>query len=451
MRRRSRERTLRRKVRKPPECRREAGGDSGIRKSTPSSEISDIAAMTRKISRHWPNTRMKPPRSGATIGATPPTPCMMFMLRNSSGPPDMSISTARPRTIPKPPPIPCSTRSTSRTSTPGAKAQPTEASSHRTMPNSSGARRPIRSESGPATTWPHAVPRKNAVIVSCIREAVVESSSATSGNAGMYMSVASGPIALSVVSTTITIAVTLPRVPRSACSPGRWARSWSASSSRTGIAPVIVGIDPVTVGIPPVAVGIGPVVGLGSSCGASSARDTAGLPGGAGRGGHTSSRADPTGITPGSDRSSYVPTLRRRGRHAHGGGARRREPTLVGRIGALQPADHCGGHGDHRVLDDHLVQHPQDRVLDVLLESRDADRDGGDRAEDDRVHELAEPARGEQAGDQAPLPHPPLHAGDHEGVQALPCEEAREPREHHDPDRTERELEGLLLGRAVGV
>src|SRR5699024_11357809 len=76
---------------------------------------------------------------------------------------------------------------------------------------------------------------------------------------------------------------------------------------RTGSAPVIVGIDPVMVGMPPVTVGIDPVVGLGSSCGASSARDTAGLPGGAGRGGHASSRADPTGITPGSKRSSYVP------------------------------------------------------------------------------------------------------------------------------------------------
>src|SRR5699024_185676 len=146
--------------------------------------------------------------------------------------------------------------------------------------------------------------------------------------------------------TTITIAVTLPRLPRSACTPGRWARPWSASSSGTRIAPVIVGIDPVAGGTPPVAGRLGPVVGLGPAGRASWGRRRAGPPAGAGRGGHTSSRADPTGITPGSDRSSYVPTLRRRGRHAHGGGARRREPTLVGRIGALQPADHCGGHGD---------------------------------------------------------------------------------------------------------
>lgn len=60
-------------------------------------------------------------------------------------------------------------------------------------------------------------------MVSCIREAVVDSSPATSGNAGMYMSVASGPIALRVVSTRITSAVTLLRVRRSSASLGRCA------------------------------------------------------------------------------------------------------------------------------------------------------------------------------------------------------------------------------------
>src|SRR5699024_5781168 len=247
-------RQLRRNVRKPPEWRREAGNDSGIRNSTPRSEMSDIAAITKKISRHWPKIRMMPPSSGATIGATPPTPCMMFMIRKSSGPSVMSISTARPSTMPNPPPIPCSTRSTSRKSTVGARAQPIEASRHSTIPNSSGPRRPILSESGPATIWPLAVPRKNAVIVSCIREAVVDSSPATSGNAGMYMSVASGPIALSVVSTRITIAVTLLRVRLSSSSLGSCAKSVSAESSRTGSAPVMVGIEPVIVGTEPVEV-----------------------------------------------------------------------------------------------------------------------------------------------------------------------------------------------------
>ena len=218
-----------------------------------------MTAIARKISRHCPTSRMSPPSRGATIGAIPPTPCMMFMIRNSSGPSVMSISTARPSTMPKPPPIPCTTRMTSSRSTVGARAQPIEPSRHSTMPNSSGARRPIRSERGPATTCPLAVPTKKAVRVSCMRAAVVARSCSTCGKAGMYMSVASGPIALRVVSTTIIIAVTLLRVRLSSCSEGRRARSWSAASSSTGIEPVMVGIEPVMVGISPVTVGVWPV------------------------------------------------------------------------------------------------------------------------------------------------------------------------------------------------
>lgn len=72
----------------------------------------------------------------------------------------------------------------------------------------------------------------------------------------MYMSVASGPIALRVVSTTITIAVTLVRVRAYSCSVGSRARSRSCTSSSTGMPPVIVGSGPLVVGtgMPPVIV-----------------------------------------------------------------------------------------------------------------------------------------------------------------------------------------------------
>src|SRR5690606_5398820 len=58
MRRRRSVRQLRRKARNPPEWRLDFGSDSGMSSSTPISEIRDIPAMTRKISRHWPTMRM---------------------------------------------------------------------------------------------------------------------------------------------------------------------------------------------------------------------------------------------------------------------------------------------------------------------------------------------------------------------------------------------------------
>src|SRR5690625_5343298 len=83
---------------------------------------------------------------------------------------------------------------------------------------------------------------------------------------------------------------------------------------------------------------------------------------------------------------------RRSGRDAAGLG----QPRLIGGIGALEPANHPGGHWDHRVLDDDLVEETQDRVLRPLLDGGDADGGGGDGAEDDGVDQFSEPAGGEQ-------------------------------------------------------
>ena len=58
-------------------------------------------------------------------------------------------------------------------------------------------RRPRWSEIGPPTSWPSAIPTKKVVKVSWTWVAVADRSLATCGNAGTYMSVASGAIAVS--------------------------------------------------------------------------------------------------------------------------------------------------------------------------------------------------------------------------------------------------------------
>ncbi len=61
----------------------------------------------------------------------------------------------------------------------------------------SGVRRPSRSLSGPISNWPSASPATHAVSVSWTGDALVsQRSRAISGNAGRYMSIDSGPIAL---------------------------------------------------------------------------------------------------------------------------------------------------------------------------------------------------------------------------------------------------------------
>src|SRR3954469_11957317 len=65
-------------------------------------------------------------------------------------------------------------------------------------------RRPSRSLSGPNSNWPSASPATQAVSVSWTADALVSSARAISGNAGRYMSIDSGPIALTDPSTTMS-------------------------------------------------------------------------------------------------------------------------------------------------------------------------------------------------------------------------------------------------------
>src|SRR3954452_18422934 len=65
-------------------------------------------------------------------------------------------------------------------------------------------RRPRRSLSGPNSSWPSASPATQAVSVSWTADALVFIARAISGNAGRYMSIDSGPIALTDPSTTMS-------------------------------------------------------------------------------------------------------------------------------------------------------------------------------------------------------------------------------------------------------
>ena len=53
-----------------------------------------------------------------------------------------------------------------------------------TTPMSSGIRRPNRSDSGPATSWPSASPIRQAVMVSCAIDVAASSSSVSAGSSG---------------------------------------------------------------------------------------------------------------------------------------------------------------------------------------------------------------------------------------------------------------------------
>jgi hypothetical protein len=120
----------------------------------------------------------------------------------------------------------------------GVSAQTIDAAVITRVAASSGLRRPRWSETGPPTSCPSAMPTKNVVNVSWTWVALAVSSSATCGNAGTYMSVASGAIA--VRNTTVA---TSPAV----------SRAWRREPAVGGTGPaarVVVGL-PVTGGAGP--------------------------------------------------------------------------------------------------------------------------------------------------------------------------------------------------------
>lgn len=89
----------------------------------------------------------------------------------------------------------------------GVKAHTTEASVMATIEAISSRRRPCWSDTGPPMSWPSAMPTKKVVKVSWTCVAVADRSPATRGNAGTYMSVASGAIAVSQITVATRPAV----------------------------------------------------------------------------------------------------------------------------------------------------------------------------------------------------------------------------------------------------
>ena len=99
---------------------------------------------------------------------------------------------ARASTMPAEPVKPSSRRSATNTSMVGVKTRAMPAAVYTLSEASSRRRRPSPSESGPSSSWPAELPRKNTESVSCTIEAVVPSSSWMLPKEARYMSVASG-------------------------------------------------------------------------------------------------------------------------------------------------------------------------------------------------------------------------------------------------------------------
>jgi hypothetical protein len=134
---------------------------------------------------------------------------MIDITLASRSPLATSTTTARATTAATPPPKPCTTRNTINNPIDGANAQPTAPRVQISPPTIIGIRRPRWSDSGPPSSCPNAMPRKNVVNVRPTSDAEVARSSVTCGKAGVYMSVANGGTALCKASVRISVVVTV--------------------------------------------------------------------------------------------------------------------------------------------------------------------------------------------------------------------------------------------------
>ena len=124
------------------------------------------------------------PTSGASTGATPETSARRDSMTTRRRPPNRSRTIAAATTPPAAAPAPCSTRATDSSSSVGASAAPTLATTCSAVTASSGSRRPTLSLSGPTMSCPSAKPIIVPVRVSWIMAAVVSKSASSTGNAG---------------------------------------------------------------------------------------------------------------------------------------------------------------------------------------------------------------------------------------------------------------------------
>ncbi len=201
--------------------RRSGGSVSRSRKIATSSSATPSAASTANTPRHDPFSRTAAPMVGARIGATPMTSMSRDRTVAAARPENRSRTTAMATTMAAAAPTPWSTRSSPSTATFGATRHNTDDRTCTAVPMTSGSLRPTASENGPITSWPRPSPSSVPVSVSWAAADVVSRSSAIAGRAGRYMSMVSGPSAISAPSTRISWTRARPVGDSFLCS-GRW-------------------------------------------------------------------------------------------------------------------------------------------------------------------------------------------------------------------------------------
>ncbi len=181
----------------PPRWRRSGGNVSGRPSIAISSSSTPKTARAANTPRHCVHRSNSLPRVGARIGAAPITSNRRDSSWAKAVPLNRSRTTAMAMTAAAAAPRPWITRSAPSTVMFGARAQHTDAAMCSAVPAISGARRPTASESGPISSCPRARPMRVPVRVSWTAAEVVPRSSTIEGSAGRYMSMVSGPTAIS--------------------------------------------------------------------------------------------------------------------------------------------------------------------------------------------------------------------------------------------------------------
>ena len=146
--------------------------------STPSPD------RNRKIVRQSPTASSPLPIAGATTGPISEKDARVPYIAAARGPAYRSLTTARPTATPTPATRPCTPRSATSVQPVGANAQSSDTSVKVVAPPRIMPRRPRPSLTGPASSWPTAMPAMKKVIVSCTTVELVPSARAHLGERG---------------------------------------------------------------------------------------------------------------------------------------------------------------------------------------------------------------------------------------------------------------------------
>src|SRR3954452_24279278 len=190
----------------PPGWRLSAGSVSRSPVAAATTSSAPIALSTTNTPRHVVTVSTWPPITGARIGARPLTSMSSEKNRAAANPECMPRTIARPTRTPAAPSSPGAKRRSTSTATDGATAHSSDTTEYAATPTSSGPRRPKRAGRGPARICPSARPDRHAVSVSCTAQAGASRSRPSPGRPGSYMSIESGPNALSAPRMRTTFA-----------------------------------------------------------------------------------------------------------------------------------------------------------------------------------------------------------------------------------------------------